>query len=285
MALTLFMYHRVLPEKCPGALTVAEFERSLDYLRKHYRMLPAAEVEPYVTGELRERGDLAALSFDDAWADNLFHASPVLKRRGLSALLAVSAGCLHDGEERESLPREILYRSMDAAQAAARAGDCAAYLNRAELAAMQESGVWRLEVHGTRHELGSAGASLLSCPQNGMGEAEFREFLAADLDHARAEVEKLTGRRHRMLFWPWGHYSAAAVETARACGFDIQFTVEKGYIRNGDSRAVLPRVGVPPRYKKFVRNSFVFRHPLLAFLHGFSHRLKMDFSDIAEAAK
>ena len=91
MALTLFMYHRVLPEKCPGALTVAEFERSLDYLQTHYRMLPAAEVEAYVSGGFNVRGDMAALSFDDAWADNLFYASPVLKRRGLSALLAVSA--------------------------------------------------------------------------------------------------------------------------------------------------------------------------------------------------
>ena len=285
MALTLFMYHRVLPEKRPGALTTVEFERSLDYLQTHYRMLPAAEVESYIVGAPDLRGDVAALSFDDAWADNFFYASPVLEKRGLSALLAVSAGCLHDGEVRKSVPREIMYRSMDEAQAAARAGDPSTYLNRAELAAMQASGVWRIEVHGTRHELGSAGASVLSSPQNGMDEAAFRAFLAADLQNARAEVEKLTGRKHRMLFWPWGHYSAAAVETARECGFNIQFTVEKGYIRYGDRRAVLPRVGVPPRYNKFVRNCFVFRHPALAFLHGFSHRVKVDFTDLAEAAK
>ena len=88
-----------------------------------------------------------------------------------------------------------------------------------------------------------------------------------------------------MFFWPWGHYSAVAVAAARECGFDIQFTVEKGYIRNGDDRAVLPRVGVPPRYRKFVRNCFIFRHPALAFLHGFSHKVKVDFTAAAEAAK
>ena len=159
MALTLFMYHRVLPEKCPGALTTVEFERSLDYLQTHYRMLPAAEVESFVSGGFDVRGDAAALSFDDAWADNFFYASPVLKRRGLSALLAVSAGCLHDGEVRESVPREIMYRSMDEAQAAARAGDPSTYLNRAELAAMQASGVWRIEVHGTRRSA--------ECPRRG----------------------------------------------------------------------------------------------------------------------
>ena len=47
---------------------------------------------------------------------------------------------------------------------------------------------------------------------------------------------------------------------------------------NGDERVVLPRIGVSPRYRKFVRNCFVFRHPVLAALHvsllmfGFNYR-------------
>jgi len=285
MALTLFMYHRVLPRACSGALTVAEFERTLDYLEKHYRMLRADEVERYVTGEFRCRGDCAALSFDDAWIDNLLYASDVLRRRGLSALLAVSAGCLHDGAVRTEESDAVLCRSMDEAQAAARSGDMSSYLNRAELLAMQESGAWRLEVHGTHHELGSGGASVLGYPQNGMDLAAFGKFLASDLENARAELTRLTGRTHRMFFWPWGHYSSCAVDTARRCGFDIQFTVEKGSIRNGDVRLVLPRVGVPPRYGKFVRNCFIFRHRVLESLHGLSHKVKVCFDDRMEAGK
>lgn len=276
MSLTVFMYHRVLPRRLPGALTVGEFERSLDYLERHYRMLPASEVEDFITGARSYRGNFAALSFDDGYADNLFFATPVLKRRGLTALLAVSAGPLRDGEVRSSESDAVLYRPADEACAAWRFGDCSNFLNRAELRAMQDSGVWRLELHGTRHELGSAGFSLLSCPQNGMDEAAFREFLAADLDNARRELSEITGRQHRMFFWPWGHYSRAAVAVARDRGLDIQFTVSKGTIRNGDPRAVLPRIGVSPRYKKFVRNCFVFRHPVLAVVHDIFGRVKVD---------
>ncbi len=276
MSLTVFMYHRVLPRRLPGALIVEEFERSLDYLERHYRMLPAAEVEDFVTGARGYRGNFAALSFDDGYVDNLLFAAPVLKRRGLTALLAVSAGPLRDGAVRDSESDAVLYRDADAAGAAWRSGDCSNFLNRAELRAMQDSGVWQLEIHGTHHELGSAGFSLLSCPQNGMDEAAFREFLAADLHNAYRELSAITGRRHRILFWPWGHYSRAAVAAARDCGLDIQFTVSKGVVRNGDVRAVLPRIGVSPRYRKFVRNCFVFRHPLLAVIHDLFGRVRVD---------
>ena len=276
MPLTVFMYHRVLPRRIPGALTVEEFERSLDHLERHYRMLPAAEVEDFITGARRYRGNYAALSFDDGYLDNLLFAAPVLKRRGLTALLAVSAGPLRDGEVRDSGSDDVLYRSADEACAAWRSGDCSSFLNRAELRAMQDSGVWRLEPHGTRHELGAAGFSLQSCPQNGMDEAAFREFLAADLDNAQRELSAITGRRHRMFFWPWGHYSRAAIEVARDRGLDIQFTVTKGVVRNGDARRVLPRIGVSPRYKKFVRNCFVFRHPALAVIHDLFGRVRVD---------
>ena len=257
MALTIFMYHRVLPRKFPGALTIAEFERSLDYLERHYRMLPAAEVGDFITGARRYRGDYAALTFDDGWVDNLLFASPVLQRRGLSALLAISAGTLRDGAVRDSESDAVLYRDADAARAAWRAGDCSSYLNRAELRQMQDSGVWQLELHGTCHELGTAGVSVLSWPQNGMDEAAFCRFLSEDLENSHRELAAITGRSHRMFFWPWGHYSRVAVAVARNCGLDIQFTVEKGSIRNGDARTVLPRIGVAPRYRKFVRNCFV----------------------------
>ena len=285
MALTVFMYHRILPVDRPEALSVATFDRQLDYLDRHYRVLRAAEVEKYVTGELKIPGDCAALSFDDGWADNLFYADQVLEKHGFSALMAVSAGCLYDGPVRASEADAVLYRRMDEAQAAARNGDKSSYLNVAELEKMQSSGRWRLEVHGTRHELGDGGASVLSYPQNGLSAREFREFLAADLGNAKDALARLTGRTHRMMFWPWGHYSTLAVETAASLGLDIQFTVAKGAIRGGDKRRVLPRIGASPRWKKFTRNAFVFRHRALEFLHGFSHSLKVDFDDRMEETR
>ena len=282
MSLTVFMYHRILPEERPEALSVAVFDRQLEYLGRHYRVLQAAEVEKYVTGELKIPGACAALSFDDGWADNLFYADPVLEKHGFSALMAVSAGYLHDGPVRDGESGAVLLRRMDEAQAAARNGDRSSYLSVAELEKLQNSGRWRLEVHGTRHELGDGGASVLSYPQNGLSAEAFRKFLSSDLENARDRLARITGRSHRMMFWPWGHYSTVAVETAAALGLDIQFTVAQGSIRNGDKRRILPRIGASPRWKKFTRNAFVFRHRTLEFLHGFSHSLKVDFDDRLE---
>ncbi len=275
------MYHRILPEDRPEALSVAVFDRQLEYLDRHYRVLRAADVEKYIAGELKIPGDCAALSFDDGWADNLFYADRVLEKHGFSALMAVSAGYLHDGPVRDGEADAVLYRRMDEAQAAARSGDKSSYLSFSELEKLQSSGRWHFEVHGTRHELGDGGASVLSYPQDGLSVEEFREFLTSDLGGAADELSRITGRKHRMMFWPWGHYSTLAVETAAALGLDIQFTVAKGAIRNGDTRPILPRVGASPRWKKFTRNAFVFRHRALEFLHGFSHSLKVDFDDRA----
>lgn len=83
-----------------------------------------------------------------------------------------------------------------------------------------------------------------------------------------------------MLFWPWGHYSRLSLEVARECGFDIQFTVAKGSIRLGAAKNVYPRVGVPPRWNKFVKNCFVFRHGLLSALHDCFHKEKVCFDDL-----
>ena len=284
MSLVCFMYHRVLDDH-PEGIAPDLFRRQLDYMQSHYRMLGVAEAGDFLAGKTAYRGPCAALSFDDGWCDNLFFAHDILKERGLSAFLAVSAGFLWDGEIRTGESPDILGRTSRIAQRAAREGDKRAFLNRSELRAMENSGVWRLEVHGTRHELGDGNASILAYPQNGMDAEKFRDFLAADLQNARREISLLTNREHRIFFWPWGHYSKIAVETAERCGFDIQFTVSKGAISAGGQRGVLPRIGVSPRWRKFRRNGFVFRHPLLTFLHGFSHREKVCFDDRTDAAR
>ncbi|MCQ2377917.1 MAG: polysaccharide deacetylase family protein [Victivallaceae bacterium] len=283
MALSLFMYHRILPEPGPENIALDMFRRQLDYLQSHYRMLAASEVEKFISGEIRTGEPCAALSFDDGWCDNLFFAHDELQSRGLSALLAVSAGCLWDGEIRKDAAPELLRRPIAESQRASREGDKRAYCNRAELAEMERSGVWRLEVHGTKHELGDGNASILSYPQNGMDCAAFRKFLADDLQNCRDELTKLTGRKHHLLFWPWGHYSSVAAETAKSCDFDIQFTVAKGAISCGSGHGVFPRIGVSPKWTKFRRNAFIFRHPVLAYLHGFSHKLKVCFDDRMES--
>ena len=279
--LTVLMYHRILPEEHPDAVSVPMFERQLEYLERRYRMLAPDEVLLYCRGELREKRPCAALSFDDGWLDNLLFATPVLQKHGLRAMLAVSAGYLHDGPVRDREDDGTLrLRNRDAQRRAAE-GDFRSYLNRAELKLMHDSGVWSLEAHGTRHVKGAGGASVLALPQSGESVATFQARLRQDVLNSCDAIAALSGRRPRMFFWPWGHYTAPALETVRELGL-VQFTVAKGSVRPGDDRLVLPRVGVSERWNKFRKNSLVFRSLLLTGFHDLFHKEKVCFDDLLD---
>lgn len=285
MPLLVFMYHRVLPEPHPEAVDLPLFRRQLDYMQENFQLLTPDECCRYIRDGIVLAGKkcCAALTFDDGWADNLFYATDELKKRGLQAMMAVSAGFAHSGSVRETIDRETLLRPIEKSAASARAGDPASYLNEAELKMLMGSGVWSLEAHGTRHMTGSLGKSVLAAPQ-GESDAEFAEKLRADILNSRRYLDNLTGRTGKVFFWPYGHYSNPAAQIVRECGYDIQFSVYKGACKPADRRLVLPRIGVS-RWKKFHKNSIVFRNALLEKLHGLFHTEKVCFDDFYQEQK
>lgn len=283
--LLMLMYHRILPYEHPQAISTAQFNAQLDHLEKHFTFLTPEEVIAYAKGELADGPKpYAALSFDDGWCDNHLFATAVLKERRLRAILAVSAGYLYEGSVRTEETPEVLNRSMDEAQKAAAAGDLRSYASIQELQAMADSGVWRLEAHGTAHIKGDGGCSILAAPQQGESLEAYRERLRSDVSNCRTQLKKKLGVDTEMFFWPWGHWSTPGYETIKEMGL-IQFTVSKGTFKRGSFEKLLPRMGVSPRWKKFRKNCFVFRHPLLAALHDLFHTEKVCFDDIAKGAK
>jgi len=97
--------------------------------------------------------------------------------------------------------------------------------------------------------------------------AQYRQRVKQDIEKNIKDIEHFTGTRPSLFFWPWGDYSDDALDLARELKFKYTFSVEKGYIRPGRKHTagiVLPRIGVSENWTKFVRNSAVFRHPLIA---------------------
>ena len=105
----VLMYHRVLPDDCDpvtrrllvGVVTRSMFERQLDYLGRHFQVVPLRQ--------LVERRDacagLVAITFDDGYADNLWHALPALQARGMPATVFVTSGYL---DSTEGVQRNLL---------------------------------------------------------------------------------------------------------------------------------------------------------------------------------
>lgn len=283
--LMMLMYHRILPYEHPQAISTSQFNAQLDYLEKHYSFLTPEEVISYIKGDLEEDSKpYAALSFDDGWCDNHLFATAVLKERQLRAICAVSAGYFYEGTVREDESAEILNRSMDEAQKAAAAGDFRSYASLQELKEMLDSGVWRLEAHGTSHIKGNGDCSYLAVPQKDETLAAYRNRLKNDITTCRTRLKEKLGVETEMFFWPWGHWSTAGFETVKEMGL-IQFTVSKGVIKRGCSVELLPRVGVSPRWKKFRKNCFVFRYPAFAMFHDLFHTEKVCFDNIAKGVQ
>jgi hypothetical protein len=85
----VLLYHRVVgddvdPALRPllaGAVGRREFRTQMHYLARHYRVVPLAEL----IARRHEPDNRVAITFDDGYADNLWHALPVLKELGLPA--------------------------------------------------------------------------------------------------------------------------------------------------------------------------------------------------------
>ncbi|WP_417067442.1 polysaccharide deacetylase family protein [Niveibacterium terrae] len=97
--LSIFLWHRVLPERdpmFPGEIDAARFSAALGWISRWFNVLPLSDaVTRLREGSLPERA--AAISFDDGYADNLTVAAPRLKSQGLPATFFVASGYINGG--------------------------------------------------------------------------------------------------------------------------------------------------------------------------------------------
>lgn len=97
--LSIFIYHRVLPQPdpiFPDEPCTARFDEMMEWVAGWFNVLPLEEaVERLRQGQLPARA--AAITFDDGYADNLLYATPILKKHGLHACFFIATGFLDGG--------------------------------------------------------------------------------------------------------------------------------------------------------------------------------------------
>ena len=97
--LSIFIFHRVLPEPdplFPEEPDAARFDTLLAWIASWFNVLPLDEaVERLKRGSLPARA--ASITFDDGYADNCTVALPILKRHGLPATFFIATGYLDGG--------------------------------------------------------------------------------------------------------------------------------------------------------------------------------------------
>lgn len=97
--LVILLFHRVLPQPdpmFPEDHDAAAFEAQLEFLARHFRVLPLTEAIRFLF-EKRLPARAVCITFDDGYADNAEIALPILRRHGLHATFFVASGFLDGG--------------------------------------------------------------------------------------------------------------------------------------------------------------------------------------------
>jgi peptidoglycan/xylan/chitin deacetylase (PgdA/CDA1 family) len=90
-----FLFHRVSPERDAlwDPMDVPLFEKCISYISRHYRVMLLEDMVSLP--DLAENNDnLATISFDDGYKDNIEYAAPILDKYGCKASFYVVTDCI-----------------------------------------------------------------------------------------------------------------------------------------------------------------------------------------------
>lgn len=196
------------------AIPPATFAAHAEWLARNRTVVPAERA----AAALSTRGTLprkmAALTFDDGYADLFDGALPVLSRHRLPATVFLVSATLTDGTAVDWVddppPHEL--RTLSAEQ----------------VLAMQDAGV-AFGSHSRSH-LDLTTLSYEAC--------------VADLRSSRAALEDVLRRPVTLLAYPRGRHDADVRRAAAAAGYELAFTLPE--TSEHVSRLSVPRAGVYP---------------------------------------
>ena len=216
----ILMYHRVLPFEGNWAVTVAQFESQMAYLKRHgYRALSGPELLAGLRGEsVPERA--IAITFDDGYRDNWHLAAPILEKYGMRALLFVVTSKVKNAPE----PLSGDWREEG--------DDC--FLSWEEIHSMSDSGLFEIHTHTHSHRRFWLDAQSAS---------ETRRMVYQDVATS-IDVLRGQGFVHPLqLAWPWGYFKDDWLDDIAALGVTGIHTTQLGTNFPGQGSQTIRRVG------------------------------------------
>lgn len=213
----VLMYHHILPRSdITGMLannnivvSLEDFQAQMAYLAEHgYHTVSLKQLERFVRGEVLLPAKSVVITFDDGYLSNYTYAYPVLKERGFHAVIFLLTGFVEE-EPQTFSPQAVQYLSWP------------------QVEEMRDVFEFASHTHDM-HKLNVSGKGMLS-------EASYDQIV----DDLRASRRLLD---HTPYFsYPYGHYSALALDTLKRQGVTMAFTVNEGPVVSGDDPMKLNR--------------------------------------------
>ncbi len=242
--LTILSYHEIAdPAEAvtPAyAVTPTNFLRQMDWLRNHgYRFVGVDDVLAARSGKRPLPPKAVLVTFDDAYQSVYEHAWPVLRMFRIPAVVSVVGSWLDQQDtvdlDGKQVPRKVLI-SWDALREMQRSG-------------LVEVGSHSWDLHRGilanpqgNHEPAATTRQYLPAKGGREDEASYRRRIEADLSRSSAAIEKRTGKRPRVVTWPYGRYNATTAEAASRLGFQVGLTLLDGANRGDTPLLALRRL-------------------------------------------
>lgn len=212
---TIFLYHRVANvSDDPHKLSVSpvNFREQLKYIKENYQVIALKELAGKVLRKEMKRG-LAAITFDDGYADNLYTALPILEEFGLPATIFVMPGAFfwQDRTKEEDRGRN---------------------LTKEELLKLAD------------HPLVEIGAHTMTHPNLAKISAERQQ---EEIAESKKTLERILGKRAELFAYPFGSKDAFTEETekiVRKNGFLSAVSTMRRNVFHFSNPFALPRINI-----------------------------------------
>ncbi len=295
-AVTLLMYHRVLPdEQCPHyphrslATPASAFREQVRFLADHYHVVPVKDALSLLDNPSSEK-PCVCLTFDDGYDDNHRLAAPILEEAGLRGTFYITSGIIA-GHPLFWFDRAVLLWQREAAQLSRQlrspSDDFEAYMQALKMLTPQErqhildrypddqvppdqrtmyrtmtiDNIRDLIARG--HEIGSHTLTHPLLPQL------YDEEIVREVTEARRQLQQWTGDAIPGFCYPNGDYNELVLDAVRQAGYTYACTTQRGTNRPGMNRHLLRRMDMNPR-----RVTWKGRHDPLAFRRQLSRDRK-----------
>jgi peptidoglycan/xylan/chitin deacetylase (PgdA/CDA1 family) len=219
--LAVLVYHDIDPEASSDvSCTPMQFAEQMKTILQHgYRPLTMDETRLFLLGVMPEIQRPVLITFDDGYESVFSFALPIALQMRIPMTVFVVTS-------RIGLKPQFLQ-----------------YLSTDQIARMADSGFFDFGSH--THDLHvnnvTISQAFFSRPN------PFLSHVRQDLIHSKETLEAILRKPVRALAWPYGKYDWDMTETARECGFSLQFTSRTGYNPPGTNPLGIKRIPVTIR--------------------------------------
>lgn len=235
------MYHHVMPCKSSLSVTPEDFESQLIGLKTNgWKTLDADEFLYLMKNPKESRKKCVLLTFDDGFVDNFVYAYPILKRHKMKAILFVATEFITDLEIKRDKFEPMPHNKMWELAHTERKHEVMCTWN--ELKQMQNEGVFDIQSHGHSHKIPIFCHSSL-------------HLVEEDLRIGKKLIEKNLNKEVLHLAWPKGVYTEETIEIAKALGFKVLYTTQRG--ANIDDTFRVKRIAIKCKGKGWLHKKLI----------------------------